>query len=153
MMTTFDIERFKSAQETDFEYAMDELRAGRKRGHWIWYIFPQLEGLGMSPTARHYGIRGVEEAVAYLQDMLLRARLLEATAIVVSQRSRPLAWLMGSEIDLLKLVSSMTLFEHVARQQGDIELADAAGSVLNPAAEQGYSPCTYTLDQLGVAST
>jgi hypothetical protein len=61
--------------------------------------------------------------------------------------------MMGSEIDLLKLVSSMTLFEHVARQQGDIELADAAGSVLKAAAEQGYSPCTYTLDQLGVAST
>jgi uncharacterized protein (DUF1810 family) len=147
-----DLERFKKAQDADFDAAMQELRAGRKRSHWIWYIFPQLEGLGMSGTARYYGIRGPEEAIAYVKDPVLRARLVEAAKIVASQRAIPLTTLMGSPIDALKLVSSMTLFARAARQAGDVGLADQADSILATAAEQGYEPCRRTLARFGEQS-
>ncbi len=144
-----DLERFKAAQDTDFDTAMRELRAGQKRTHWIWYIFPQLNGLGSSGSAHYYGIRGKVEAIAYLKDPLLRARLLEAARIVVSQLAIPLTTLMGSSIDALKLVSSMTLFAEVARRAGDVELADEAERILTAAAEEGYAPCRFTLGRLG----
>ena len=73
----YDLQRFKDAQERDYQQALAEIRAGRKRSHWIWYVFPQLQGLGRSPMCARYGIRGMGEAEAYLADETLRGRLVE----------------------------------------------------------------------------
>jgi uncharacterized protein (DUF1810 family) len=152
---TFDLDRFKRAQERDFADALAELRSGRKRSHWIWYIFPQLAGLGRSPIAQTYGLEGLEEATAYLRDPLLRERLF-AAADAVRQHLHDdppvaLRTLMGSEIDALKLVSSMTLFHDVARRAGDHELASVAGAILQAAKTQGFAECEYTARSVGRA--
>ncbi len=105
----YDLERFKQAQSADFDQAVAELRAGRKQGHWIWYVFPQLRGLGRSPSAMRYGLDGIGEACAYLHDSLLRQRYSEVLSIVHSQlteRKTSVETLMGSWIDAKKLVSS-----------------------------------------------
>jgi uncharacterized protein (DUF1810 family) len=156
------LERFKTAQESPgsgFDTALAEIRAGRKRSHWIWYIFPQLAGLGGSASSRTFAIEGEDEAEEYLRDPLLRARLLEITAAAAGQlqdSTTPLAQLMGSEIDAQKLVSSMTLFGAVARTLHGIEgldeyeaLATAADRVLTVAASQGYPACAITRRVLG----
>jgi uncharacterized protein (DUF1810 family) len=159
----FDLDRFKSAQAgtaDGFDAALRELQAGGKRSHWIWYIFPQLAGLGHSSMAVHYGVQGVAEATAYLRDPLLRERLLVLTRTVVKQLQRrsapPLDQLMGSEIDALKLVSSMTLFREVARRLNTIEplpdladLAANADAILEAAAEQGFPACASTIRMMG----
>jgi uncharacterized protein (DUF1810 family) len=161
-MTTFDLDRFKRAQDGTIDglgAALRELQAGRKRSHWIWYIFPQLAGLGHSTMSLHYGLQGPAEAAAYLRDPVLRQRLLAATTAVVEQvQARPapaLDDLMGSEIDVLKLVSSMTLFREVARRlilvealPGLADLGAKADVILRVAAEQGYAECSATLRQL-----
>jgi uncharacterized protein (DUF1810 family) len=101
-----DLQRFVAAQEGGvYERALAEIRAGDKRGHWMWFIFPQLAGLGSSPTARHYAIRDLDEAVAYLGHPVLGPRLLECAASVISVFPYP---------DDLKLRSSMTLFARAA---------------------------------------
>src|SRR5262249_2413375 len=117
-----DLARFHAAQDAPdagFAMALRELRAGRKMSHWIWYVFPQLEGLGRSARARHFGLADVGEAVAYLRDPVLGARLTEAVAAVHAHvggpRPVPIGTLMGSEIDAVKLVSCLTLFRHAAR--------------------------------------
>ncbi len=156
------LERFKTAQKSPgsgFETALAEIRAGRKRSHWIWYIFPQLAGLGTSAASRSFAIEGEDEAEEYLRDPLLRARLLEITAAAAGQLqdgTTSLAELMGSEIDAQKLVSSMTLFGIVARKLHGIEgldeyeaLADVADQVLTVAASQGYPACAITRRMLG----
>ena len=156
------LERFKTAQESPgsgFDTALAEIRAGRKRSHWIWYIFPQLAGLGGSASSRTFAIEGEDEAEEYLRDPLLRARLLEITAAAAGQLqdgTTSLAELMGSEIDAQKLVSSMTLFGIVARKLHGIEgldeyeaLADVADQVLTAAASQGYPACAITRRVLG----
>jgi uncharacterized protein (DUF1810 family) len=151
---TFDLDRFRRAQQgrDGFAAALAELEAGRKRSHWIWYIFPQLAGLGQSAMAVQYGLHGVAEARAYLQDQELRDRLLRVTHAVRAQLQREpepaLADVMGSEIDALKLVSSMTLFREVARRAGDEDLASSAEAILLKAARQGYRDCEYTLREL-----
>jgi uncharacterized protein (DUF1810 family) len=153
------LERFVSAQDGDaagFSAALAELRAGRKRGHWIWYVFPQLAGLGRSAAAQEYGIDGVGEARAYLQHPLLRARLVESSALVAQQLASgvQLERLMGSSVDALKLVSSLTLFGHVARELARAntpecqELAELAARVLAAARESGYPECPFTLSVL-----
>lgn len=156
------LERFKTAQESPgsgFDTALAEIRAGRKRSHWIWYIFPQLAGLGGSARSKTFAIEGEDEAEDYLRDPLLRARLLEITAAAAGQLqdgTTPLVELMGSEIDAQKLVSSMTLFGAVARTLHGIEgldeyeaLATAADRVLTVAASQGYPACAITRRVLG----
>lgn len=149
---TFDLDRFRQAQARDFEQALGELQAGRKRSHWIWYVFPQLAGLGSSPTAQTYGIQGVEEASAYLADPTLRGRLLAAATAARAQLDREpppsLRTLMGSEIDALKLVSSMTLFREIARRDGDADMAAVAEAILAAAKNQGFRECEFTLRQL-----
>lgn len=151
---TFDLDRFKRAQEGPggFATALAEVEAGRKRSHWIWYIFPQLAGLGRSSTAIRYGLQGVEEASAYLGDPVLHDRLRRVTTAILGHLERDpapaLPDLMGSEIDALKLVSSMTLFREVARRAGDQDLAAEADSVLRVAKSQGYPECDFTLRQL-----
>lgn len=156
----FDLDRFKRAQDRgDYVQALAEIRQGRKRSHWIWYVFPQLSGLGASPPAVRFGIDGVEEAIAYLRDPLLRERLvtisLAALDHVEPPRSIRLTTLMGSGIDAIKLVSSMTLFSEVATHletldaSSDLaELARAGRRILAEATAQGIPECSFTQSAL-----
>jgi uncharacterized protein (DUF1810 family) len=105
----FNLQRFVTAQQLVYNTALAELTAGRKRSHWIWWIFPQLRGLGHSPRAYAYGLSGLEEARAYLAHPLLGPRLAECTRAVLSRSDIPLTALFGSPDDL-KFRSSMTLF-------------------------------------------
>jgi uncharacterized protein (DUF1810 family) len=154
------LERFTAAQDSPyngFEPALRELRSGHKQRHWIWYIFPQLSGLGSSSMTRTYGIRGVDEAAAYLRHPVLRERLVTATTAVRDQLRRQVGLdeLMGSRVDVLKLVSSLSLFQPVASalfQSDGLEdyrlLAEAADEVLAVAAAQSLPRCADTLDRL-----
>ena len=107
-----DLQRFVDAQEWAIADALAELEAGRKRTHWMWFIFPQLAGLGRSETARFFGIRFADEARAYLAHPLLGSRLRQCCAALLRHRGRSAEAIMGS-IDAVKLRSSMTLFEAV----------------------------------------
>lgn len=109
----FDLDRFKKAQEEDYPFALQEIKAGRKRSHWIWYIFPQLKGLGFSSMSEYYGIDGRAEAQAYIADPLLRARLVEISEALLALESHNPTQVMGYPDDM-KLKSSMTLFAEVA---------------------------------------
>ena len=107
------LRRFLDAQSGCYDDVLAELREGRKRTHWMWFVFPQVEGLGSSATARHYAIRSLDEARAYLAHPVLGARLRECAARVAGIAGRTAQQIFGSPDDL-KLCSSMTLFEHVA---------------------------------------
>jgi uncharacterized protein (DUF1810 family) len=109
----FDLQRFVTAQEPVLETVLAELRAGRKRTHWMWFVFPQLAGLGKSSTARFYGIGSLNEARAYLAHPLLGPRLDLCTTIVLSSESPSLHAIFGSPDDL-KFRSCMTLFSLAA---------------------------------------
>jgi uncharacterized protein (DUF1810 family) len=112
----FDLQRFVDAQDRGgaYERALAELQQGRKRGHWIWFVFPQIAGLGTSEMSRRYAIASLEEASAYLAHPLLGRRLVECAEALLELPGRdPVAVLGG--IDALKLRSSMTLFAHVDR--------------------------------------
>jgi uncharacterized protein (DUF1810 family) len=109
----FDLERFVTAQAPAFEIVLAELRAGRKRTHWIWFIFPQLVALGRSSTARFYGISSIDEAQAYLAHPVLGPRLDLCTRIVLASESPSLHGIFGSPDDL-KFRSCMTLFSLAA---------------------------------------
>ena len=103
------VERFLKAQEGDYDVALAEIRAGRKQSHWIWYIFPQLKGLGRSSTSEYYGIRDLDEAREYLIEPTLRKHLLEISEALLGLPSNDAEDVMGFP-DNLKLRSSMTLF-------------------------------------------
>jgi uncharacterized protein (DUF1810 family) len=107
----FDLERFVTAQDDGGTYqaAVEELRAGRKRSHWMWFVFPQIAGLGQSPTSRRYAISSLAEARAYLAHPVLGPRLLDCARIVNELEGRSAADVFGG-IDAMKLRSSMTLF-------------------------------------------
>ncbi|WP_373357102.1 DUF1810 domain-containing protein [Pseudoroseicyclus sp. CXY001] len=107
-----DAGRFLAAQEPVWPQVQAELRAGRKRSHWMWWIFPQIAGLGRSDTARAYALAGLDEAAAYLAHPVLGARLVEAAELVLASGERDAERLMGP-VDALKLRSSMTLFAAV----------------------------------------
>jgi uncharacterized protein (DUF1810 family) len=111
----YDLQRFVAAQDSGGTYqrAAAELRNGRKASHWMWFIFPQIAGLGYSPAAQTYAISGLEEARAYLAHPVLGARLIECAAIVAGLSGRTAEQIFG-EVDALKLRSSMTLFMHAA---------------------------------------
>jgi len=111
----YDLQRFVTAQDAGGTYrrAAAELRNGRKDSHWMWFIFPQIAGLGYSPAARSYAISSLEEARAYLAHPVLGARLVECAAILAGLPDRAAERIFG-EIDALKLRSSMTLFRHAA---------------------------------------
>ncbi len=111
MTDTFQLQRFVDAQEGVFETALAELRAGRKQSHWMWFIFPQLTGLGRSPTAQFYAIRSRSEARAFLAHPLLGARYRVAVAAVRQWAGTKDAAEILGEIDAMKLRSSLTLFE------------------------------------------
>jgi uncharacterized protein (DUF1810 family) len=109
---TYDLQRFKDAQEWDYGQALAEIRAGSKRSHWIWYVFPQLKGLGRSSMCERYGIDGMGEAKAYLGDEILRSRLVEVSQALLELSGDDPVSVMG-HIDALKLRSCMTLFSRV----------------------------------------
>ena len=117
-MTQKDLYRFQQAQNNGapsvYDTALSELAMGRKTGHWIWFVLPQLRGLGNSSSAQLYGIADLEEARAYLADPLLRQRLEAVIAVISEQLQRPgqdLEQLMGNSLDAAKTISSLTLFE------------------------------------------
>jgi uncharacterized protein (DUF1810 family) len=161
-MPSSRLQRFKDAQDqpmAGFESALAEIRAGGKRSHWIWYVFPQLAGMGHSAMSQTYGLDGIEEAEDYLRDPLLRSRLLTISTAVaeqVDQTPRPtLGRVMGASIDVAKLVSSMTLFGAIAKHLHAAEAQDEYASIANvaerilvAAAAEGYPSCLFTLQRL-----
>ncbi|SFC78533.1 Uncharacterized protein, DUF1810 family [Nocardioides terrae] len=104
-----DLQRFRDAQEGVYEQALEELRRGRKTSHWIWFVFPQVAGLGSSPTSQRFAIGSLEEAQSYAADEVLGARLVECARAVLAHPDRTAREIMGSPDDA-KLRSSMTLF-------------------------------------------
>ena len=108
-----DLARFVQAQEGSYAQALAEVRRGRKASHWMWFVFPQLAGLGSSPTAQHYAVSGLDEARAYLAHPLLGPRLREISGAAAELTGRTAREVFGSPDDL-KLASSLTLFEAAA---------------------------------------
>lgn len=123
----FDLRRFVDAQERVYDTVLDELRGGRKRSHWIWFVFPQLRGLGRSTTAERYGIASGDEARAYLAHPVLGPRLIECTRLVTAIDGATIGEILGSPDDL-KVRSSMTLF---ARAADDPEVRSEFVAVLD----------------------
>ena len=124
----YDLDRFKKAQRMDYQIALEEVKAGRKRSHWIWYIFPQLKGLGFSGMSDYYGIEGLDEARAYLSDPVLRNRLLEISEALLNTGENDPSEIFGYPDDL-KVHSCMTLFA----------IADPDISVFHQVLEQFYA--------------
>ncbi|GAB2513398.1 DUF1810 domain-containing protein [Microbulbifer agarilyticus] len=116
MNTPHHLQRFLDAQATCYPEALAEIRAGNKRTHWMWFIFPQIDGLGRSSTARHYAIKSHAEAEAYLAHPVLGTRLRECCAALLAVEGRSAHQIFGSPDDM-KLKSSMTLFTVVAGQE------------------------------------
>jgi uncharacterized protein (DUF1810 family) len=109
----YDLERFITAQESDYDTAIEELQRGAKRSHWIWYVFPQVAGLGSSMMAERYAIQSREEGAAYLAHPILGARLAECASVLLQHTGKTAEDVMGYP-DSLKLKSSMTLFAELS---------------------------------------
>jgi len=137
----YRLERFVQAQDAGgtFQRAVAELRAGRKVSHWMWFVFPQVEGLGLSAMSRRYAISGLAEARAYLQHPVLGARLVECATVLAATDGKSAAEILGA-VDAMKLRSSMTLFAAAAPDQ------PAFGAVLTK--YFGGSPDEATLARL-----
>lgn len=140
----FDLNRFVQAQEGVYPRALEEMRRGQKRSHWMWFVFPQIDGLGYSSTARFYAIKGKDEAKAYLRHPLLGKRLLECCEALLKIQDKSAAEIFGYPDDL-KLRSSMTLFASVSE----------AGSLFSRVLDQYYDsqPDERTLDLLKEGSS
>ena len=110
MPDTFDLDRFVTAQAGSYSTALDEIKRGAKRGHWMWYVFPQVAGLGRSDIARHYALRSLAEARAYLAHPLLGPRLIACVAALQDLAGTTAEAVFGA-VDAMKLRSSLTLFE------------------------------------------
>ena len=136
----YDLARFVRAQERDYGKALSEIRDGRKRSHWMWYIFPQFDGLGVSSTSIHYAIKSVGEAEAYLRHPVLGPRLLEIAQAAVEVEGRSALAVFGTPDDM-KLQSCATLFASVS----------PAGSVFQRLLDRyfGGEPDDKTLGLLG----
>lgn len=111
MSDPHQLSRFCDAQSDIFETALDELRAGRKQTHWMWFIFPQLAGLGMSPTSQYFAIRSLAEAQAYLAHSVLGPRLVQSVEALLPWADRRSAEQILGNVDAAKLRSSLTLFD------------------------------------------
>jgi uncharacterized protein (DUF1810 family) len=139
----YDLARFVRAQEPDYAQAISEIRRGQKRSHWMWYVFPQFDGLGFSATSRQYSIKSVAEAEAYLRHPILGPRLLESARAALGVEGRSALEVFGSPDDM-KLRSSATLFASVS----------PAGSVFEQLIDRyfGGEPDVNTLRLLGQKS-
>jgi uncharacterized protein (DUF1810 family) len=113
MADSYDLNRFVRAQEESYQQALSELELGRKQSHWMWYVFPQLDGLGTSPTSRFYSIKSEDEARAYLEHPVLGPRLAECAEAILAVDGKSATAILGSPDDL-KLKSCATLFAHVS---------------------------------------
>jgi uncharacterized protein (DUF1810 family) len=111
----FDLQRFVEAQAPIYSKVCEELRAGRKESHWMWFIFPQIAGLGQSPTSVRFAISSLDEALAYLAHPVLGPRLLECSRLALEVEGRTARQIFGV-VDELKFRSSMTLFASAARE-------------------------------------
>ena len=142
MEDAFDLNRFVQAQQDDYAQALAEITIGRKRSHWMWYIFPQLDGLSVTSTAKHYAIKSIDEARAYLAHPILGTRLRECATILLKLENRSAEEIFGFP-DVLKLRSSATLFAQVSD----------AGSPFHRLIEKYYGgePDPKTLRLLGVS--
>ena len=109
----YNLERFKRAQAHDYDNALREIRGGKKISHWMWYVFPQMRGLGHSSTADYYGISGTDEAKAFLEDTVLGPRLAKISEVLMGLEDKDAAGIFGFP-DVLKLRSCMTLFAAVS---------------------------------------
>ena len=144
MENEYNFQRFVKAQDSSFEgyaAALDEMKKGRKRGHWIWFVFPQMKGLGFSVTARTYALSSIDEAKAYLNHPVLGQRLREITSALLKHKGRRADYLMGGELDAISLMSCMTLFDIVSPNDIFAQVLDTfyAGK-----------RCADTLDMLNV---
>ncbi|HEY3900338.1 MAG TPA: DUF1810 family protein [Chthoniobacter sp.] len=151
--------RFHEAQTSEwggYATALAEMLAGRKTSHWIWYIFPQIDGLGHSSTAKRFAIRDLDEACEYLRDPLLCRHYEEIANAAAEHLSRgaPLEKLMGGSTDASKLVSSITLFraaaERLAKEGAGAhfpELVRRCNAILDRTSMQGFPPCQFTLER------
>jgi uncharacterized protein (DUF1810 family) len=122
MNDPYDLQRFVKAQDVNFESARDELRRGRKTSHWMWYVFPQIEGLGHSPISQKFAIKSKAEALAYLAHPVLGPRLIDCTRIVNSLEGLSAQQIFGTPDDM-KFRSSMTLFHNVSPETGVFKTA------------------------------
>ena len=155
-----NLTRFHEAQDgrwAGYVTALAEMRAGRKSNHWIWYIFPQLDGLGRSSAAQSYALRDLDEACDYLRDPVLRQRYEKIAGAVAEHLSHgaPVVELMGSGIDASKLVSSATLFRAAANRLAKTDpeseftsLARLCDSILERTTAQDLPPCAFTLERI-----
>lgn len=116
MISDNSLHRFIDAQEKVYPRVLNELRNGEKTSHWMWYIFPQIAGLGLSDTAKYYSIHSIQEAKDYLSHTLLGKRLLECSTLLLNINGKTANDILGSPDDI-KLRSSMTLFNFIARDQ------------------------------------
>lgn len=133
------LSRFVDAQSHSYETALAELKSGRKRSHWMWFIFPQLAGLGRSATARFYGIADLDEARAYLAHPVLGPRLVECARAVLAHEGQSAEAILGC-VDALKLRSSATLFREAGGEPEFQQVLDRF---------YGGKPCPITLEALG----
>ena len=138
-----DLGRFVEAQRDDYEQALAEIRGGRKRSHWMWYIFPQYDGLGSSSTSRRYAIKSVAEAEAYLRHPVLGPRLVDCAEAVVGVEGRSAHDIFGSPDDL-KLRSSATLFACVSPPGSVCSGTVCFTSMSRPAPTQKHSNCSVS---------
>jgi len=135
MSDAYDLQRFVDAQNPVYDSVRGELGAGRKRSHWMWFVFPQISGLGISPMARRYAISSLAEAEAYLDHPTLGPRLRECTGLVTAVAGRTIEEIFGRPDDI-KFRSSMTLFAHATR---DNEIFTAA---ITKYFRDGFDPLT-----------
>ena len=122
---TFNLQRFVDAQNIDYADALHEIKQGYKQSHWIWFIFPQMRGLGRSSMAEYYGISSIEEARAYLDHPILKARLIEISTALLQHKGKSTAYEILGTIDAIKVRSSMTLFDHILPNAIFAEVLDA----------------------------
>jgi uncharacterized protein (DUF1810 family) len=140
-----DLSRFVEGHDRDFAQALSEIEGGRKQSHWMWYVFPQVEGLGRSSTAQHYAVRSVDEALAFLAHPTLGwnyRQIVRAVHRQVVERGNTIQRLFGAPDDS-KLVSSLTLFGSVSDATDGV-LRTQVDEILTAAAEQGLGRCTVT---------
>ena len=134
---TDDLERFVREQDRDYDHVLAELRRGHKTSHWIWFIFPQIAGLGRSAMSQHFAIASLDEARAYLAHPILGARLRECVGIVLAVKGRSADEVFGA-LDAMKVRSSMTLFHRAAPDEPEFEqvLDRFYGGVPDPATDE-----------------
>ena len=121
----FNLNRFLGAQESYYTDALVEIKQGYKQSHWIWFIFPQMRGLGRSSMAEYYGITSIEEARAYLENPTLKQRLIEISTALLKHKGESTAYEILGTIDAIKVRSSMTLFDQIMPNAIFAEVLDA----------------------------